>query len=80
MIASNKFATILSTSMIIGLLIVVVILMFQVRTLYHDHMKLYRLREYKAELDSIVSHFDIVKDDIDHVKKEYQVIKNGHRM
>ena len=81
MIASNKFASILSTSLIIGLLVIVVILMFNVRTLYHDHMKLLRLREYKAELDSIASHFDIVHEDIKQVGKEYQAANsNGHRV
>ena len=81
MIASNKFASILSTSVIIGLLVIVLILMFNVRTLYHDHMKLNRLREYKAELDSIASHFDSVHEDIKLVGNEFQAIKNhGHRV
>ena len=80
MIASNKFASILSTSMIIALLVIVLILMFNVRTLYHDHMKLNRLRQYKSELDSIASHFDTVNEDIKQVGKEFQMNKDGHRV
>ena len=81
MLASNKFASILSTTLIIGLLVIVLILMFNVRTLYHDHMKLKRLQEYKSELDSISSHFDTVHEDIKQVGKEFQTAKNhGYRM
>ena len=76
MIASNKFASILSTTLIIGLLVIVLILMFNVRTLYHDHMKLKRLQEYKLELDSIASHFDAVHEDIKQVGKKFQSVKN----
>ena len=81
MVASNKFASILSTTLSIGLLVIVLILMFNVRTLYHDHMKLKRLQEYKSELDSIASHFDTVHEDIKQVGKKFQSVKNhGYRM
>ncbi len=78
MIASNKFASILSTSVIIGLIFVVIVLMCQVRTLYHDHLKFYRLRTYKSELDSIASKFGALHEDLDQVGKEFEVVKNAH--
>lgn len=79
MIASNKFASILSSSLIIGLLILVLVLMFQVRNLYHDHLKLQRLQEYKNELESISAHFETVQNQVNQVRKEFKpLIKDDH--
>ena len=77
MISSNKFASVLSSTVVIVLIIVVVWLMFQVRTLYHDHLKLRRLLEYKAELEFIHNHFDRVHEDIQQVGEEFEVYKKG---
>ena len=77
MIASNKLASILSTTVIFVLLIFVLFLMFEVRILYHDHLKLHRLKSYRSELDAIQAQFDTVKEDIDQVGKEYQVYQKN---
>ena len=53
--AANKFASILSTAFLIGLSLIVLCLVFRVRTLYQDHQKLNRFEVYKNELQSIQS-------------------------
>lgn len=71
-ISSNKFASIVSTAVILSLSILALILMFQVRTIYHDHLKLRRLEQYKADLDSTQNHFKNLYDDINQVGKEFE--------
>lgn len=71
-ISSGKFATILTTACILCLCICTFYLMFKVRTLYQDHLKLSRLQVYKNELDLIQSHFSNLRDDIEQVSKDFQ--------
>jgi len=70
--AANKFASILSTAFLIGLSLIVLCLVFRVRTLYQDHQKLNRFEVYKNELQSIQNHYTNLKDDIDQVDKDFR--------
>ena len=70
--AANKFASILSTAFLIGLSLIVLCLVFKVRTLYQDHQKLGRLEVYKNELQIITNHYTNLKDDIDQVDKDFR--------
>jgi hypothetical protein len=67
----NKLITITSTALIIGLVVLVLFLLLEVRSLYHDHLKHDRLNLYKNDLDVISEHFSSVNDDIDQVGKEF---------
>ena len=70
--AANKFASILSKFVIIGLSLIVLLLVFKVRILYQDHQKLGRLEVYKNELQSIQNHYTNLKDDIEQVDKDFR--------
>ena len=79
MISSNKFASLLSSLVVLLLFVIVIGLMYQVRLLYHDHLKLRRLEQYKADLDLIQSQFDQVHEDINQVGQEFEIYKKyGH--
>ena len=81
MISSNKLSSILSSLSIFVLLVIVIILTYQVRLLYHDYLKQRRLEQYKADLDLIQSQFDQVHEDIDQVRQEFDIYKKyGHWM
>ena len=73
LVSSNKLGSFVSSSVVIGLTVLVLILMFQVRTLYQDHLKLQRLNEYKLEFESVQAHFDSVDEDIDQTMQLSQV-------
>ena len=76
-VSSNKFASFLFSAILVSLIVLVLVLMLQVRALYHDHLKLHRLQEYKIELDSIQSQFDNLGEDIEQTMQLSQVYKNA---
>ncbi len=48
----KKLASIASSALLIALTILVIYLLMQVRTLYHDHLKLGRLKSYQVDVST----------------------------